>query len=58
MEFLYISGTNMWIGGGAIINPGITIGNKIVVDSGSVVTKNIPGDVVVGGNLAKILKHL
>lgn len=48
----------MWIGGGAIINPGVTIGDHAVIASGSVVTKDIPANVIVGGNPAKILKHL
>ena len=51
-------GNNVWIGGRAIINPGITIGNNVVVGSGSVVTKNVPDNVLVVGNPAKIIKSL
>ncbi|WP_067843936.1 sugar O-acetyltransferase [Amphibacillus sediminis] len=51
-------GDNVWLGGSAIINPGITVGNNVVVASGSVVTKDIPDQVVVGGNPARILKRL
>lgn len=51
-------GHHVWIGGGAIINPGVTIGDHAVIASGSVVTKDIPANVIVGGNPAKILKHL
>lgn len=51
-------GNNVWIGGGAIINPGVTIGNNAVVASGAVVTKDIPDHVVVGGNPAKVIKTL
>lgn len=51
-------GDNVWIGGRAIINPGVTIGNNVVVASGSVVTKDIPDNVVVGGNPAKIIKRV
>ncbi|MFB9762053.1 maltose O-acetyltransferase [Ectobacillus funiculus] len=51
-------GDNVWIGGRAVINPGVTIGNNVVIASGSVVTKNIPDNVVVGGNPAKILKAI
>ncbi|WP_054861088.1 MULTISPECIES: maltose acetyltransferase domain-containing protein [Gracilibacillus] len=51
-------GNNAWIGGGAIINPGVTIGDNVVIASGSVVTKDIPDNVVVGGNPAKIIKEI
>ncbi|MFS0654899.1 sugar O-acetyltransferase [Bacillus sp. 179-C3.3 HS] len=51
-------GHHVWIGGGAIINPGVTIGDCAVIASGSVVTKNVPSHVVVGGNPAKIIKYL
>lgn len=51
-------GDDVWIGGGAIILPGVTIGNNVVIGAGSVVTKDIPDNVVVGGNPAKIIKQL
>lgn len=51
-------GDNVWIGGSAVINPGVTIGNNVVVASGSVVVKDVPDNVVVGGNPARILKEL
>ncbi|MES2205440.1 MAG: sugar O-acetyltransferase [Pseudomonadota bacterium] len=51
-------GHNVWIGGRSIINPGVTLGNNVVVASGSVVTKNVPDNVLVGGNPAKIIKTL
>ncbi|MGP4080054.1 maltose acetyltransferase domain-containing protein [Pseudalkalibacillus sp. R45] len=51
-------GDNVWIGGGAIINPGLTIGDNVVIASGAVVTRDIPDNVVVGGNPAKILKEI
>lgn len=51
-------GHNVWIGGRAVINPGVTIGNNVVVASGAVVTKNVPDNVVVGGNPAKVIKQI
>ncbi|QCJ44508.1 sugar O-acetyltransferase [Bacillus sp. S3] len=51
-------GNNVWIGGSAVINPGVTVGNNVVIASGSVVTKDIPDNVVVGGNPAKIIKQI
>lgn len=53
-----VIGDNVWIGGNAVINPGVTIGNNVVVASGSVVVKNVPDNVVVGGNPAKIIKQI
>ncbi|WP_088071078.1 maltose O-acetyltransferase [Gottfriedia luciferensis] len=51
-------GDNVWIGGRAIINPGVKIGNNVVIASGAVVTKDVPDNVVVGGNPAKIIKDI
>ncbi|WP_449539637.1 maltose acetyltransferase domain-containing protein [Ferdinandcohnia sp. Marseille-Q9671] len=51
-------GDNVWIGGRAVINPGVTIGNNVVIASGAVVTKDIPDNVVVGGNPARIIKKV
>lgn len=51
-------GNNVWMGGRAIINPGVAIGNNVVVASGAVVTKDVPDNVVVGGNPAQIIKQI
>lgn len=51
-------GDNVWIGGRAVINPGVKIGNNVVIASGSVVTKDVPDNMVVGGNPAKIIKQI
>ncbi|ERJ12165.1 sugar O-acetyltransferase [Haloplasma contractile] len=51
-------GNNVWIGGRAVINPGVKIGNNTVIASGSVVTKDVPANVLVGGNPAKIIKKI
>lgn len=51
-------GNNVWIGGRAIINPGITIGDNVVIGAGAVVTKDIPANTVVGGNPAKVIKKI
>ena len=47
-----------WIGAGAIILPGITIGENSVVGAGSVVTKDVPDNVVVAGNPARVLRKV
>ena len=51
-------GDNVWIGGRAVINPGVTIGNNVVIASGAIVTKDVPNDVVIGGNPARIIKTI
>lgn len=51
-------GRNVWIGGRAVINPGVKIGNNAVVASGAVVTKDVPDHAVVGGNPARVIKRL
>ena len=47
---------NVWIGGNAVILPGVIIGEGAVIGAGSVVTKNVPPYTVVAGNPAKIIK--
>ncbi len=52
------AGENVWVGGRAVINPGVTIGDNAVVASGAVVTDDVPDDVVVGGNPAAVIEEL
>lgn len=51
-------GSDVWVGGGAIILPGVTIGSRTVIGAGSVVTKNIPEGVVAAGNPCRIIRHI
>lgn len=51
-------GDSVWIGGNAVILPGVTIGSNVVIGAGSVVTHDVPDNVVVAGNPAKIIKTL
>lgn len=51
-------GDNVWIGGSVVINPDIKIGNNVVIGSGSVVTKDIPDNVVAVGNPCKAIRKI
>lgn len=51
-------GNRVWIGAGAIILPGVTIGNDSVIGAGSVVTKDIPSGVVAVGNPCRVLREI
>lgn len=52
-----IIGDNVWIGGGAIILPGVTIGDNVVIGAGSVVTKDIPSDKVAIGSPCRAVRE-
>ncbi len=49
-------GDNVWVGGGAIIMPGVRVGANAVIGAGSVVTKDVPAGCVVAGNPARVIK--
>jgi maltose O-acetyltransferase len=51
-------GDNVWLGGGAIVLPGVTIGDNTVVGAGAVVTKDLPANVVAVGNPARVVRQL
>ena len=51
-------GRNCWIGAGAIILPGITIGDNVVIGAGSIVTKDLPSNVLAVGNPCRILREI
>ena len=53
-----IIGADVWIGGSAVICPGVEIGDRTVIGAGSVVTKNIPADVFAAGNPCKVIRSL
>ena len=53
-----IIGDNVWIGGNACIMPGVTIGNNVVIGAGSVVTKDVPDNVIAAGNPCKIIRTI
>lgn len=51
-------GKNAWIGAGATILPGVTIGDNAVVGAASVVTRDVAPDTIVAGNPARVIKHI
>jgi maltose O-acetyltransferase len=51
-------GNNVWIGGGVIICPGVTIGDNTTIGAGSVVTKDLPANVVAVGNPCRVVRSV
>ncbi len=51
-------GNNVWIGAGAHINPGVTIGDNSIIGSGSVVTKDIPANVIAAGVPCRVIREI
>jgi maltose O-acetyltransferase len=52
------TGDNVWLGGGAIVLPGVTIGDNTIVGAGAVVTRGLPANVVAVGNPARVIRRL
>jgi len=53
-----IIGSNVWIGGGSIICPGVSIGDNTTIGAGSVVTRDIPANTVAAGNPCRVIRTL
>lgn len=53
-----VIGNNVWLGGGVIILPGITVGDNTVVGAGAVVTRDLPANAVAVGNPARVVRML
>jgi maltose O-acetyltransferase len=51
-------GSDVWVGGGAIICPGVTIGSHTVIGAGSVVTRDIPDQVFAAGNPCRVIREI
>lgn len=51
-------GSDVWVGGAAIICPGVSIGDRSVIGAGSVVTRDIPSGVIAAGNPARVIREL
>lgn len=51
-------GNGVWIGGGTVVLPGVTIGENTVIGAGSVVTKSIPANCVAVGNPCRVIRRI
>ncbi|MDN3520161.1 sugar O-acetyltransferase [Halomonas ramblicola] len=51
-------GDDCWLGGGAVINPGVSIGARSVIGAGSVVTRDLPADVFAAGNPCRVIRPI
>jgi maltose O-acetyltransferase len=51
-------GSDVWVGGGAIVCPGVKIGSKAVIGAGSVVTRDIPDSVLAAGNPCRVIREI
>ncbi len=53
-----VVGNRVWIGGNAVVLPGVTIGDNVIIGAGSVVTKDIPENVLAVGNPCRVVKNI
>jgi maltose O-acetyltransferase len=51
-------GSDVWVGGGAVICPGVTVGSKAVIGAGSVVTRDVPAGVFAAGNPCRVVREI
>ena len=51
-------GKRVWVGSGSIVLPGVTIGDNSIIGAGSIVTKDVPSNVIVAGNPAKFIRNI
>ena len=51
-------GNNVWIGGNAVIMPGVTIGDNVVIGTGSIVTRDLPSNVIAAGNPCRVIREI
>ncbi|MEQ8850903.1 MAG: sugar O-acetyltransferase [Phycisphaerales bacterium] len=51
-------GSDVWVGGGAIILPGVRIGDRAVIGAGSIVTRDVPDDVLAAGNPCRVIREI
>ena len=51
-------GEDVWVGGSAVVCPGVTIGDRTIIGAGSVVTRDIPSDVFAAGNPCRVVRSL
>ena len=53
-----VLGRNVWVGAGAVLLPGVTVGDNAVIAAGAVVSKDVPANTIVGGVPAKVIKNI
>jgi maltose O-acetyltransferase len=51
-------GSDVWVGGGAILCPGVTVGRRSVIGAGSIVTRDIPEGVLAAGNPCRVIREI
>ena len=51
-------GSDVWVGGGAMILPGVRIGSRAIIGAGSVVTRDVPDDVFAAGNPCRVIRQI